>query len=144
MDFDIESNSYIFLGCKFDCKSGLTIKKNSVINNSCRIDPRGGVFIGENVSISQDVVILTADHDLNTSKFDGRTGKVVIEDYVWIGTRATILKGLIIGKGAVIAAGSIVTKDIEPYTVVAGIPAKVIGRRSIDLSYKLNYKRLFQ
>ena len=144
MDFDIESNSYTFLGCKLDCKSGLTIKKNSVINNSCRIDPRGGVFIGENVSISQDVVILTADHDLNTSKFDGRTGKVVIEDYVWIGTRATILKGLIIGKGAVIAAGSIVTKDIEPYTVVAGIPAKVIGRRSIDLSYKLNYKRLFQ
>lgn len=65
---------------------------------------------------------------------------IFIDDYVWIGVGAIVLQGVKIGKGAVIAAGSVVTKDIEPYSIVAGVPAKVIGKRNPDLDYKCLWK----
>lgn len=122
------------------------IQKNSVINANCRLDTRGGIYIGENVSISNQVVILTADHDMDSSDMAGRTKKVTIEDYVWIGTRAMIMPGVIIGKGAVVAAGAVVTKNVEPFEVVAGVPARRIKNRMErkDYSYDASYKRLFQ
>jgi maltose O-acetyltransferase len=144
MGFKIGKGSTIFLNCKFDITKGLIIGSNSVINNNCRLDSRGKLTIGDNVSISNDVIILTADHDLNSSSFEGRNKEVIIENYVWIGTRAMILPGVLIGKGAVIAAGTIVTKNIEPYNVVAGIPAKMINIRNSDLKYESSYSRLFQ
>lgn len=144
MKFTIGTDTYIFMDCVFDCKGGLTIGNNSVINSTCRIDNRGTVTIGNNVSISQDVIILTADHDMDSPDFKGRNKPVVIEDYVWIGTRATVLPGCTIGRGAIVAAGSIVTKNVLPFNVVAGNPAKIIKTRSNDLHYKLSYRRLFQ
>ncbi|MEJ6981989.1 acyltransferase [Pedobacter sp. P351] len=130
--------------CTFDCAEGLKIGKYSVLHPNCRIDPRGGILIGERVAISQEVIILTADHLMNSSTFEGRERKVVIEDYAWIGTRATILPGVTIGKGAVVAAGAVVTKDVMDYSIVAGVPAKVIGQRSRDLDFGGVYSRLFQ
>lgn len=87
---------------------------------------------------------MLADHDLNSSDFAGRSNEVVISDYAWIGTRVMILPGVAIGLGAVVAAGAIVTKNAEPFQVVAGIPAKVISLRKRDLRYCLSYRRLFQ
>ena len=146
MKFSIEKGSYIFMGCSFDCTKSLTIKKNSVINAGCRLDARGGIYVGENVSISNEVVILTADHDMDSPDMMGRRKRVTIEDYVWVGTRAMILPGVTVGKGAVIAAGSVVTKDVSPYNVVAGVPAKVIKNRlqKDDYTYTASYKRWFQ
>jgi len=144
MKFSIGTGSSIFMDCVFDCKNGLTIGNNTTINPKCRLDNRGTITIGNNVSISQEVTILTADHDLDSPDFAGRNNPVVIEDYAWIGTRATILPGCVIGKGAVIAAGALVTKSVEPFAVMAGVPAKMIKTRNPDINYNFSYKRLFQ
>jgi len=144
MGFGLGEHCSIHMHCSFDCAQNITIGNNSVINAKCRLDNRGRITIGENVSISQEVLILTADHDVNSAEFQGRNLAVSIEDYVWIGTRATILPGVTVGKGALIAAGAVVTKDVLPYTIVAGVPAKIIKMRREDLNYKTEYRRLLQ
>ncbi len=144
MHFKIGKGSTIFMNCKFDCAKGLVIGNYSVVNANCRLDSRGTLEIGDSVSISSDVLILTADHDFNSPDFLGRTKKVIINDYVWIGTRAMILPGTIVSSGAVVAAGAVVTKKVNAYEVVAGIPAKTISKRNNNLNYILSYKRLFQ
>ncbi|WP_366182385.1 acyltransferase [Flavobacterium ovatum] len=144
MDFHIGKGSTIFMDCKFDCAKGLTIGNNSVINANCRLDSRGGLEIGNNVSISEDVILLTADHNEDLLGVVNREKNVYIDDYVWIGTRAMILPGVNINKGAIIAAGSVVTKNVEALVVVGGIPAKFIKIRPEKFDYTANYKRLFQ
>lgn len=144
MRFDIGDNTSIFMGAWFDTWGNFKIGKNSVINQNCRLDPRGGIKIGDNVSISADVCILTADHDLLDLQCQGRVGSVTIEDYAFIGTRAMILRGVTLGKGSAVAAGSIVTRDVLPFTIVAGVPAKKIGSRPQELDYNCNYRVLFQ
>lgn len=145
MGFKIGKGSNIFMNCKFDCAKGLSIGVNSVINARCRLDSRGELIIGNNVSISEEVIILTADHDSDIMGIEGRNKKVVIADYVWVATRAMILPGTNIGKGAVLAAGTVVTKNVEEFSIVAGIPACFIKKRPKDnLNYSAAYQRLFQ
>lgn len=144
MGFKMGEDCSIHMRCSFDCAKNLTIGLNTVINARCRIDNRGSVIIGDNVSISQEVILLSADHDVNAADFAGRSLTVKIEDYVWIGTRATILPGVTIGKGALIAAGAVVTKDVIPYAIIAGVPGKIIKMRREDLNYETKYRRLFQ
>jgi len=108
------------------------------IGRDCTLDTRGGLSIGRHVSLSPEVAILTADHDHRSSGFRIQHASVVIEDLVWIGMRAMVLPGVQIGKGAVIAAGCVVTRDVPPLTVVGGVPAKVIGQRDpAALEYEL-------
>lgn len=116
----------------------LIIGEHSHINRDCLIDARGGITIGNNVSISHRVAIMSGSHDHNDPSFRGRFLPVKIDDYVWIGVGATILQGIKIGKGAVVSAGAVVTKDVEPYGIVAGIPAKKTGNRNQELSYHCN------
>jgi acetyltransferase-like isoleucine patch superfamily enzyme len=144
MKFDSKQQSCILMHCTFDAAKGLTVGKDSVINSRCRLDTRGGITIGNKVSISQEVIILTADHDVESTDFAGRNRQVVIEDFVWIGTRAIILPGVVVGRGAVVAAGAVVSKNVEPFTVVAGVPAQFIKKRRRDINYIVNYHRLFQ
>ena len=143
MRFEIGSSSYIFMDAWFDAKGGLTMGNNCIINQKCRLDTRGGIFIGDNVSISAEVQILTADHDIQSRIFEGHSESVSIGDFVFIGTRAMILKGVSLGKGVVVCAGAVVTKDVEDFSVVAGVPAREIGKRTTDLDYTINYGRLF-
>ncbi|MBD0266465.1 MAG: acyltransferase, partial [Tolypothrix sp. Co-bin9] len=91
LKFDIGLDSAVFMGTWFDTKSNFKLGNHSVINQNCRLDNRGGIIIGDNVSISADVCILTADHDLQSADFAGRTRPVTFEDYVFLGTRAMIL-----------------------------------------------------
>lgn len=114
----------------------ITIGDNSHLNRGCFIDGRGGVKIGSNVSISHNVSLVTGSHRVNSKTFAGDQGPIIIEDYVWIGLNAIILKDVTIKKGAVVAAGAIVTKDVEEYTIVAGNPAKKMGERQRNLRYK--------
>ena len=144
MKYAIGKQSFIFMDCTFDCTVNFGMKNNSVINAKCRLDNKAGIYIGENVSISQEVMILSADHDPDSATFAARDRAVYIEDYVFIGSRAIIMPGVTIGEGAVVAAGAVVTRSIEPYVVVAGVPAKVIKTRPTNLNYKINYSRLFQ
>lgn len=113
----------------------LSVGNHSHINQDCIIDARGGITIGDNVSVSHRVNLMTGSHDMNSPGFVGEFAPIVIDDYVWVGVNSTILQGVHIGKGAVVAAGAIVTKDVPPYTVVAGIPAKAIAQRERNLNY---------
>ncbi|MDA4126855.1 MAG: acyltransferase [Thaumarchaeota archaeon] len=89
----------------------------------------GGVSIGKNVNISDGVVFITAKHDVNSPKFEAEYEPIVVEDWAWLATNAIILGGVTVGEAAVVAAGAVVTHDIQPYSIVAGNPAKVVGER---------------
>lgn len=144
MKFQVGSGSSIGLKTRCDTTEGLILGKNSVINGNCRLDTRGRIIIGDNVSISEDVIILTVDHDMNKKDFSGRKRGVEVDDYVFIGTRAMILPGVKIGRGAIIAAGALVTKDVPEFSVYAGVPAKFVKQRPENLNYSASYKRLFK
>ena len=122
---------------KFADRKNIIINKNSVIGHHCILDGRMGIEIGKNVDLSTGVYIWTLQHDPQCENFKTTGGKVVIEDYVWISCRSVILPGVLIGKGAIVAAGAVVTKDVNPYTIVEGIPAKKIGERYRNLKYSL-------
>lgn len=116
----------------------IRIGEHSHINQGCILDGRGNLFIGNSVSISHRVSIVTGSHDVDSPDFKGKFKPIVIEDYVWIGVNATILQNVTLGKGAVIAACATVTKDVESYCIVGGTPAKIIGYRNKELTYKCN------
>jgi acetyltransferase-like isoleucine patch superfamily enzyme len=110
-------------------RDGVSIGAYSRINRNCCLDVRGGLVIGENVSVSPDVTILTAAHGVTDPEFRVVGKPVVIEDHVWIGARAMILGGTSLGRGSVVAAGAVVTRDVPELAIVAGIPARVVGTR---------------
>lgn len=113
----------------------ITIGDGSIIGMWATLDGRNGITIGKNVNFSSEVALWTLQHDYNSPTFATSGGPIVIGDRAWISFRATILPGVTIGEGAVVAANSVVTKDVPPFTVVGGIPAKKIGERTTDLSY---------
>lgn len=93
------------------------------------------------MSISPSVAILTAEHDVQSKSFAGVEAPVAIGDYVFIGTGAMIMPGVTLGDGAIVAAGAVVTHDVGPYTIVGGVPARPIGKRTRDLDYRVDYRR---
>jgi acetyltransferase-like isoleucine patch superfamily enzyme len=106
----------------------LIVGRNSRLNG-VHIDARELIQIGDTVQIGPYTIIMDSDfHDLKDHSKDGPSSPIYIEDDVWIATRVTILKGVRIGKGSVIAAGAIVTKDVPPYSVAAGTPARVVKK----------------
>lgn len=146
---------------RFNNPAGVEIGHNTIIGNDAFLDgryKRGGrsylrdfvsprlrpLKIGNNVSVAAEVRIYTMQHDIDDPDFAEVEGKVRIDDWVVIGTRVTILPGVHIGEGAVVAAGAVVTKDVAPYTMVGGVPAKFIRNRSKNLRYTLKFARLFQ
>jgi len=124
--------------CYFMKPAGLTVGMGSHINEGCLLDARAGITIGNSVSVSHQVKIMTGSHEVNSVDFKGSFAPVIIKDYVWIGVGAIILKGCTIGRGAVIAAGAVVTKDVMPMSVVGGVPARELGKRIVhgELSYE--------
>jgi acetyltransferase-like isoleucine patch superfamily enzyme len=138
----IGKGSSIHLNC-FLNRLNLNIGKNTSINRKCYLDSRGGINIGNNVSISPEVHLITASHNINDSNFKFYTKQIIIEDYVFIGTRAVILPGIILKEGCVVAAGSVVTKSFPEYSVVAGVPAKVISKRNNNLNYSCKWMPFF-
>lgn len=127
--------------CRFYAPSRVIIGAHTVINREVLLDGRSGLTIGDNVSISEGVVILTLEHDPNSPIFENRGALVTIHNRVFIGMQALILSGITIGEGAVVAARAVVTHDVAPYTIVAGIPARPIGERSRELTYTLDYRK---
>ena len=120
------------------CPYRIRIGLYTNVNKRAILDGRGGdLIIGNCVDIAQEVNIWTLEHDYNDPHYTAKGESVVIDDYAWIASRATILPGVIIGRGAVVAAGAVVTKDVPPMTIVGGVPAKVIGKREVEPEYKL-------
>jgi maltose O-acetyltransferase len=119
----------------------ISIGDRTIINRKCYIDGRGGLDIANDVSISPQVCILSLTHIPDSPSFAAKAQSVSIADHCWIGFRALIMPGVKIGKGAIIGAGAVVTKNVPAYAIFAGNPAKPIGSRSPAAScYKLQYK----
>ncbi len=162
----IGKDTSIHWRARFNQPSGISIGHNTVIGNDAFLDGRAAreagkksmgtyireffrpsvrpLTIGNNVSIAGEVRIFTMEHDIDSPDFAAIGAPVTIEDYVVIGTRVMILPGVKVGKGAVLASGAVVTKDVPPYAVVGGVPAAIIKFRNPNLRYTLKYARLFQ
>lgn len=138
--FEAPRTTMIMLWTDVHAPREITIGGNTAIGRHCHLDGRGGLEIGRNVNISSFTRIITAGHDPYDAGFRGYSAPVVIHDRVWIATGVTILAGVTIGEGAAVAAGAVVNKDVEPFTVVGGIPAKEIGQRPRDLTYEIHYR----
>ncbi|MBR1421754.1 MAG: acyltransferase [Selenomonadaceae bacterium] len=105
----------------------MSIGKNVFFNSGCKFQDQGGIEIGDGCLIGHNTVIATINHDLDPrNNRRNHYAPVKLGKNVWIGSNATILAGVSIGDWAVVAAGAVVTKDVEPYTVVGGVPAKFL------------------
>ena len=132
------------MGCHFLNGRKVHFGQRNVINFGCLFDGRRfHIRTGDDVSIGPNATILTLGHDPQSPDLADRGGDVIIGNRVWIGCGALILPDVKLGDGVVVGAGAVVTKDVEPFTVVAGNPARKICDRNRDLSYQLKYDPLF-
>ncbi len=140
---DIGKDAVIYYGSEMRAHSDIHIGQGSIIGDKAILDGRhGGIYIGRNVNISSNVCMWTEQHDYNDPHFrctESHGGEIRIGDRVWIGPNVTILHNVTISEGAVVAAGAVVTKDVPPFTLVGGIPAKPLGKeRNRDLKYEFD------
>lgn len=141
----LASGAVLERAIRLTTKGGISVGAHTIVNRGVTLDGRGPLSIGENVNISPEAALFTAGHDVQSPTFEGRTQTTVIGDRAWIASRAIVLPGTAVGEGAVIAAGAVVHGAIEPWTIVAGNPARAIGQRSPDAQVTLppSYRRLF-
>lgn len=112
-----------------DCGKNTVLGERVFINMGCKFQDQGVITIDEGALIGHNVVLATLNHDLSPGNRQSMTySPIHIGKNVWIGANATVLQGVTIGDGAVVAAGAVVTKDVEPNTIVGGVPAKLIKR----------------
>ena len=141
----IGKGSTIHMEARFYNPRNIKIGNDSIIGEGVVLDGRDKLFIGDHVDIASEVMIYNAEHDVQSVDFGAVKKPVVIEDYVFIGPRAIILPGVKIGRGAVVGAGAVVTKDVESFAIVGGVPAQKIGERKIkELNYKLGRAAWFR
>ena len=125
----LEENTTVLPPLYIDYGKPVTIGKGCFIQQCCTFFGRGGITIGDDVFIGPKVNLITINHDPDPENRSATYGRpIVIEDKAWIGINSTILPGVRIGYGAIVGAGSVVTKDVPPMTVVAGNPAKFIKK----------------
>lgn len=141
----IGSKSTFHIGARFYEPRNIRVGEGTIIGDHATLDGRASLTIGNHVDIASEVMILNSHHDIDSEFFDPIEKPVEIGDYVFIGPRAIILPAVTIGRGAVIAAGAVVTRDVPELAVVGGVPAKIIRHRNLsDLHYRLGRPRLFQ
>ena len=133
----IGKKSCFFRTACFGCPKKIKIGNHTLIGSNCFFDGRGGIVIGDNVNISSGVQLITGGHDVDSPKFSDVFLPITIGDRAWICTNAIVLQNVTIGEGAVVATGAVVTKDVPPFTVVGGVPARPIKKRNTDLDYIL-------
>lgn len=141
----IGRGSTIHMWANFFQPKNVSIGEDSIIGDHVFLDGRAKLTIGNHVDIASQVLIYNSEHNIKVLDFSATESPVEIEDYVFIGPRVIILPGVKVGKGAIVAAGAVVTKNIPEYAIVGGVPAKIIGERvNKNLKYKLGRARLFQ
>lgn len=141
----IGKGSTIHMKARFYDPRNIAIGEDTIIGEGAVLDGRDKLIIGNHVDIATDVMIYNSQHDVNQENFVATLAPVKIEDYVFIGPRVIILAGATVGRGAIVGAGAVVTKDVPPYAIAGGVPAKIIGeRRNKDLHYKLGRARWFR
>jgi maltose O-acetyltransferase len=117
----------------------ISIGPNCIIGPFTTLDGRATLTIGRNVNIAGEVLTIGGHHAVDSPTAEGILGPVVIEDNAWIAMRATILPGVTVHEGAYVAAAALVNRDVEPYTLVGGVPAKKIRDRNRDIQYQLQH-----
>lgn len=141
----IGEGSTIHTCARFYNTANIVIGKDTIIGERAVLDGRDTLRIGDHVDFASEVMVYNCQHDIHDPEFKAVPQAVIIEDYVFVGPRAIILPGVTIGKGAVVAAGAVVTKDVAPYEIVGGVPAKVIGeRKEKELHYRLGRAAWFR
>ena len=124
---EVDESLRIFPPFYTDCGKNLSIGKHVFFNGGCKVQDQGGITIGDGTLIGHCVVLATLNHDFSPSKRGTlHPAPIVIGKNVWIGANATIVPGVTIGNGSIIAAGAVVTKDVPENVVVGGVPAKII------------------
>lgn len=127
--YEVDKSFRLFPPLYSDYGKNIKLGKNVFINSGCCFQDQGGIEIGDGCLIGHQVVIATLNHDLSPATRANMTpSKVTLGKNVWVGSHATILPGVTVGDGSIIAAGAVVNKDVPPACVVAGVPAKVIKR----------------
>jgi acetyltransferase-like isoleucine patch superfamily enzyme len=138
MGLQLERGAVVHRGLELRAASRIRIGEGSVIGFDSILDGRAGLDIGRHVNVSSSVAIWTLEHDHRDPYFGARGAPVVVGDRAWLSFRCTVLPGVTIGEGAVVAAGAVVTKDVPSFAIVAGVPAVVVGERSSrELTYEL-------
>lgn len=138
-------DSNIHMGTRFYNPSNISIGIDTIIGENAVLDGRGPLTIGNHVAFASNVMVYNSQHDIRDVDFKPQSKPVVVSDYVFVGPRAIIMPGVTIGKGAVVAGGAVVTKDVPDYAIVGGVPAKVIAQRPVkDLHYKIGRAAWFR
>jgi acetyltransferase-like isoleucine patch superfamily enzyme len=141
----IGRGSTIHTNARFYNVSNIEIGKDTIIGECVVLDGRDRIIIGDHVDFASEIMIYNSHHDVDDPEFKAVSAPVEIEDYVFVGPRSIILPGVKIKKGAIVAAGSVVTKDVDEYTLVGGVPAKPIRERNQkELNYKLGRAAWFR
>jgi maltose O-acetyltransferase len=129
MGVKMTKNVRFYSGFSVRNPKDLVIEDGVSIGPKVLLDARSGLTIHKNAVIAYEAIIWTLNHDYNDIHFRGKGAPVDIGAFSWICSRSIILPGVRVGEGAIVASGAIVTKDVEPYSIVGGVPAKVIGYR---------------
>ena len=142
---EMGKGSTIHMGARFYQPNNIKLGEGSIIGDHVFLDGRANLKIGSHVDIASQVMIYNSEHNLDSQTMKTKEEPVTIGDYCFIGPRAIIMPGVTLGKGAVVAGGAVVTKDVPPGVIVGGVPAKKIKDRGLKTyNYRLGRPRLFQ
>ena len=141
--FEIARSATLQGGVRFFHVGRLKIGAGTLVNRGTYLDNRAGLTIGENVSIAHDTRIYTLGHDVHDASFAAKGQAVRIDDYAVLFAGAMVMPGVHLGAGSVVMAGSVVTKDVAPYRIVGGNPARDLGRREGEPAYRLDRRYWF-
>lgn len=138
-------DSIIYRGSRFWFSWNISIGHHTVLGDHLFLDGRRGIIIGNNVNIASESRFFTLEHDPESPDFGTKGGSIIIDDYVYVGSRVIVLPNVHVGEGAVLASGAVVTKDVAKWVMVGGVPARLIcGRTRTKYEIPTKRRAIFQ